>query len=462
MKFAKVLQQTLVEEDIPQEWVEAAIQYKVLKKCIGKVVKELAFLGLSQDSLKILLQDEDSKSTVEVAADDATPNNPIVAHYTLKKSKNQIIPYLKIVLNDTDTQQYTQDHIHELAEQIRTKLNAVLSTDDEDRHIVELKEEEDHFVLSPTTTAHDTDQDKLVKVENDNEIVIMLNSDTKFFKMLNAELESLDTIRGVEEQKLINEIELLSDDVLLLTKRKSDIYTWRELFRIYLDSEVYFRYNETSLSLLERTLEQVKKNLDEFFSRVDKSNVVDRMKSKQAVRAYDDFVEMNTRLLRIIQFQSINTTALRKILKKFDKQTSLNVSSRFPDLISQDHIFVNGSSVAQSICFVMQQKLLTLVPQLDDYSCPICTSIAFKPIRLDCGHIFCVRCLVKLKQRGKTDCPFCRSANVIATADSSNLDLEAMMLIKKFFPNEVKEKLKEMDKERYEEVVGKNKNCTIV
>ncbi|KAJ8143111.1 hypothetical protein OY671_003754 [Metschnikowia pulcherrima] len=460
MKFAKVLQQTLIEEDLPQEWVEAAIQYKVLKKCIGKIVKELAFLGLSQDNLRLLLQDEDSDATVEVSPEDTTPNNPIVAHYTLKKSKSQIVPYLKIVLNKNDSEEYTADHIQELAEQIRAKLVNVMSTDDEDRHIVELKEERDQFVLSPTTTKHDNDVDSFVKVENHNEIVIMLNSDSKFFRMLSLELEKLDEIRNLEEQKLIDEIDGLSNSVLSLSKKRPDLYAWREFFRIYLDSEVYFRYNETSSSHSERSSEQVKANLQAFADRAKQAQILDRFKSKQAAIAYQEFLEMNNRLLKIIQYQSINTTALRKILKKFDKRTCLNISGKFPELIS-DHVFINGSSVAQSICFVMQNKLLTLIPQLDDYTCPICMSVAFKPIRLDCGHIFCVRCLIKTKQRGRTDCPLCRYHDAIRLADSRNLDSNAMELIKKNFPLEVKEKLKEIDKERYDEMV-RHKNCVIV
>lgn len=38
--------------------------------------------------------------------------------------------------------------------------------------------------------------------------------------------------------------------------------------------------------------------------------------------------------------------------------------------------------------------VLPIIPHIDDYECVICTSIAFKPIRLRCGHIFCVRSVV--------------------------------------------------------------------
>lgn len=182
-----------------------------------------------------------------------------------------------------------------------------------------------------------------------------------------------------------------------------------------------------------------------------------RFKKKQSLETFNQFMEMNYHLLKILQFQTINNEALRKILKKFDKQTSLGIQKTFPKLISNDHIFMSGSSLAQSICYIIQESIIKVIPQLDDYSCPICMNIAYKPIRLSCGHLFCVRCLVKMKQDDKTSCPLCRKENAILYADSSNLDLESMELMKKYFPREVKEKLRERDKERYNEL-RKNAN----
>lgn len=60
----------------------------------------------------------------------------------------------------------------------------------------------------------------------------------------------------------------------------------------------------------------------------------------------------------------------------------------------------------------------SILPSLDDYACLICTSIAFKPIRLNCQHLFCVRCLVKMQRAGKAECPLCRS-RVVLLADKS-------------------------------------------
>lgn len=485
MKFAKVLQQTLIEEDIPEEWIEAAIQYKTLKKCINKVVDELQFLGLEQNTLKLIIDDTSKHLVVEMDGNEYMPTNPVVAQYTLTKSKfdqsDHIIPMLKISL-DYDNSEFTDDHINQIWLQLKSKIEELVGKEDSiiesvsSNRIYELTEDKS-LSLSPhgsRRAGSPIPEDCLEQIAGDNldksskrsEMLIMLKSDSRFFQMLNGELESLDRLKQMEESKLIEEVKTISKSVQQLALpekgllKKSDLYKWRELFKIYLDSEVYFKYNETSMSAAERNGDQVKRNLNEFLKRVQLTSLVDQFKNKKSLAAFNLFVTMNFHLLKVLQFQSINSTAFRKILKKFDKQTSLGVKYKFPKLISDDHIFITGSSIAQTICYIIQSSILTLVPQLDDYSCPICMSIAFKPIRLDCMHMFCVRCLVKLKQQKKVDCPICRKPEAITNADGSNLDFQSMALMKQYFPIEVKEKLKERDKERYDELVGGNK-CII-
>lgn len=467
MKFGKELEQTLIEEEIPEEWVGAAIQYKVLKKCINKVVAELKLLGLEQNTLKLLLENPHSAQIVEVDESHTTPTNPVIAEYLLSKLKHSdvIRPKLKITIDYGDTE-YTDDHIAELGRELRAKIEHLLN--DEEGHglergenIVELTES-NQLVLSPQLSRARVEANQGGRHQH-NEIIIVLNSDSKFFQMLDAELENLDKLRTEEERKLIGEVESISAVVKSLTDPKvstSDMYKWREIFRIYLDLEVFFRYNESLLASLERSLAQIKQHLDDFMLRVSQTAVAEQFKRKQARKAFTDFVAMNYHLFKILQFQSINSKAFTKILKKFDKQTSLGIKHEFPKLISSDHVFITGASLAQKICFVMQLLLLQLVPQLEDYMCPICCLVAFKPIKLNCGHVFCVTCLVKMKREDKTNCPLCRYELAVALADSSNLDLKRQQLIQTYFPLEVKEKLKERDQERYHEMVGKGK-CAI-
>ncbi|KAF7370131.1 Transcriptional regulator of yeast-form-adherence 3 [Mycena sanguinolenta] len=81
---------------------------------------------------------------------------------------------------------------------------------------------------------------------------------------------------------------------------------------------------------------------------------------------------------------------------------------------------------------------------------PLCTSIAFKPIRLSCGHLFCVRCLVKMQKRGNDHCPMCRAPCVLV-ADGSNVDWAMLNFMHDWFPEESSIKLRQNEKEATEE-----------
>lgn len=115
-----------------------------------------------------------------------------------------------------------------------------------------------------------------------------------------------------------------------------------------------------------------------------------------------------------MQFQIANAEAARKILKKHAKRTALpfpipHTSSTSPQpknqvfsLLRKDHSDVtpvdfmtlipsSATSLPHLLVQAIGETLLPIIPHLDDYSCLICMSIAFKPIRLSCGHLFCVR-----------------------------------------------------------------------
>lgn len=62
-----------------------------------------------------------------------------------------------------------------------------------------------------------------------------------------------------------------------------------------------------------------------------------------------------------------------------------------------------NTSLPHVLLASLTDTLLPILPSLDDYMCLICTSIAFKPIRLNCSHLFCVRYvdgLLHLRERG--------------------------------------------------------------
>ncbi|KAF9582386.1 hypothetical protein BGW38_000277 [Lunasporangiospora selenospora] len=75
-------------------------------------------------------------------------------------------------------------------------------------------------------------------------------------------------------------------------------------------------------------------------------------------------------------------------------------------------------------------------------------SVAWKPIRLTCNHVFCVRCLIKAQRKRMRNCPICRETNTVLNADAGNLDVALMNFMKLYFPKEIKEKRKDSSREQ--------------
>jgi len=142
-------------------------------------------------------------------------------------------------------------------------------------------------------------------------------------------------------------------------------------------------------------------------------------------------MNINKSILQAILFQQMNSMATQKILKKFDKRTSLTARSAFPEFMSSDPFF--AESLARAVCYVMSENLLSVLPNIDDYTCPVCASISFKPVRLECSHVFCIRCLVVLQRDKKSQCPICRR-EVVMKADSENIDESLLRFFEDVFP----------------------------
>ena len=120
-----------------------------------------------------------------------------------------------------------------------------------------------------------------------------------------------------------------------------------------------------------------------------------------------------------------------------------------------------SGNMAKAVCSTLTTDLVKVVPQLDDFLCPICFAIVWRPIRMKCKHIICIRCTVLLQRQHKRMCPLCRE-NVILEADEGtlslsmhgnssffqvtmltsldNIDEELGRYLRKYFPKEVKEK----------------------
>ncbi|KAF9527206.1 SPX domain-containing protein [Crepidotus variabilis] len=330
------------------------------------------------------------------------------------------------------------------------------------------------------------------------ELIIPLVHDTEFFNILSTTLEGVSTHMETLHSEFEGSIKdlaktigdtshpasvvahfqpysRLADDAgAVRVKRshlKNDLYAWREIFQLYVESEVFESVSETHHG--ECSIEESEKRLQQFAQRVTTRGLGDgrEFKLKQSIDALQTFLDLNLFILNIKKFAQANTEATRKILKKHAKRTALplptlQTSSNvdLSDTIQRLHITdprhpnhpqqplltliakSSASSLPRMLVQAIGETLLPIIPSLDDYSCLICTSLAFKPIRLSCGHLFCVRCLVKMQKRGKGDCPMCRSPSVLI-ANRENVDWSLMNFMQDWFPEEARDKLKSNEKE---------------
>ncbi|KAJ7122302.1 hypothetical protein C8R44DRAFT_876601 [Mycena epipterygia] len=151
--------------------------------------------------------------------------------------------------------------------------------------------------------------------------------------------------------------------------------------------------------------------------------------------------------LRRGQFSLANAEATRKILKKHTKRTALPAI----DAHSSDPLTSLWPTSNPSLSRILVQELgTTLLPI---------------PIRLSCGHLFCVRCLVKMQKRGNGSCPMCRTPCVLQ-ADRSNVDWALLNFMRDWFPEEASLKLRQNEREAAEEELlemglNPNERCVV-
>ncbi|KAF5677267.1 ring finger [Fusarium heterosporum] len=490
MKFGHDFKETLRAQDFPAHWVDHAIPYSQLKKCLKKVARELHEFGLDPETLRELLNPDatspvalkyklndgtDShlrpKLTVQVHLQDGVPVDASLAPNTrdflnkiaINLPQNQwtntnhltTSPSLhaveKAVTSDPVVETTTAvapaiETVDALADEANTKLVIALAAN-EKLHVNEnstnLSEASNDGPTEVASTSPTIDA-----IAGTYEIIeVPLVFDAEFFEMLQNDVNHLDALQTEEEKTMTAEIVALGKEVEQVVKpkrfSKTDLARWRQIFELYLDAEVFFATHEQDHG--ERTSQVALRQLQWFQDQVAKQKLVQDFKLPESKTAFTRFINLNASLLKNMQFQELNRTAVTKILKKFDKRTALGVARKFPTVVHSDKLL--AGTIARDVCAQMSQELVSKVPQLNDYLCPVCFSVAYMPVRLDCQHIFCIRCVIKIQRRKEKHCPLCR-ADVVLKASAMNLDYELQKYMKKYFAKEVKEKERANEIER--------------
>lgn len=135
---------------------------------------------------------------------------------------------------------------------------------------------------------------------------------------------------------------------------------------------------------------------------------------------------------------SVPSQVQTNVPTEFDKRTALGVKATVPKQITYPEF---SEHLAKAVCAEVSTEILSHVPQIEDYACPMCMEIKWRPVRLRCSHVFCIRCLIVMQNNKQDQCPLCREKTV-ADANSDNLDEELAHYLKRWFPDEVKEKQK--------------------
>ncbi|KAL6923805.1 hypothetical protein ACHAP8_001155 [Fusarium lateritium] len=494
MKFGHDFKETLRAQDFPAHWVDHAIPYSQLKKCLKKVARELHELGLDPETLRELLNPDatspvalkyklndgtDShlrpKLTVQVHLQDGVPIDASLApnsrdflnKIAINLSQNQWSHTghtAQAQTADAVKDEASSDTVAETAVTLSAETTDALTEQANETLAITLADEKVNVVEKVAT---DADQQKTsAATPNDvsgettpisspddvttgiYEIIeVPLTFDAEFFEMLQSDVNHLDALQTEEEKTMTLEIFALGKEVEQVVKpkrfSKTDLARWRQIFELYLDAEIFFATHEQDHG--QRTSQKALKQLQWFQDQVTKQNLIQDFKLPESKAAFTRFINLNASLLKNMQFQELNKTAVTKILKKFDKRTALGVARKFPTVVHSDKLL--AGTIARDVCAQMSQELVSKVPQLNDYLCPVCFSVAYMPVRLDCQHVFCIRCVIKIQRRKEKHCPLCR-ADVVLKASAMNLDYELQKYMKKYFAKEVKEKERANEIER--------------
>ncbi|KAI1496032.1 RING-14 protein [Biscogniauxia marginata] len=468
MKFAQEFKRSLQREGFPQKWVESAIPYGQLKKCLKKVINELCEIGLDKDTLAQLSLGHsgfryhlDGKAAESGQGPTRRGQNPL-----LRPRLTVFVHLQDGVAVDASLTPATKHFLRIIA----SNTPAIGTASPlEASHVDTLPYPLSSGRHSPSLVGEASGVDTASRREDLSavqQVEVPLVFDGEFFGILQNDVSNLDTLQEEEQEKLTRQITTLGREIEQATrpskgrKAKGDLAIWRDIFELYLDARVFFSARESDHGA--RTSTQALEQLQWFQDQVLKRKLTRNLKLDASRQAFNRFLDMNVTLLQVLKFQEINSLAVTKILKKFDKRTSLGVSKTFPVVVHSDR-FLAGS-VARDVCARMSTELIPVVPQLDDYLCPICFAVAYWPVKLHCQHIFCSRCLVKMSRKGERLCPLCR-ADTIMLASIENFDTKRAAFLREYFPKEVKEKVRANERERNREIFGPDHSdipCTMM
>ncbi|KAJ2721710.1 hypothetical protein GGI07_003766 [Coemansia sp. Benny D115] len=275
----------------------------------------------------------------------------------------------------------------------------------------------------------------------ETQVTVRLETDQMFFDKLIGYIERMREFEQSYTKQYNGNVTALGGELTAVTSPfKHDFQIWREIFRLYLDADVWdhadgdFRQTNSA--------KQGQDRFAKFTEHIEAMGLTKGFRDPLSAKLLVSFYKLNSELTYLKLLQEMNELAMRKILKKHDKRTHLVSKTQFPQIAT-----IDTSTLIRALIYTIHTDLVGVVPQIDDYLCPMCLNIAWRPLRLDCAHVFCSRCVVKASRRCIFDCPVCRAKDAIYKAGVSNIDNALLNFLKLYFPREVKEKQRDIQQE---------------
>jgi len=126
-------------------------------------------------------------------------------------------------------------------------------------------------------SSYSCDDEASLKGPHSRTIEITLQADTEFFNLLKDELASIDKLQAEQKEILTSQVKNLGREVVAVTKpikrgSRSDLYAWRDIFKVYQDAAVFFATTERDHGA--RTAVQARDRIKRFSSQLVAMGIV--------------------------------------------------------------------------------------------------------------------------------------------------------------------------------------------
>ncbi|KAI9884871.1 MAG: hypothetical protein M1823_003353 [Watsoniomyces obsoletus] len=444
LDFGGQLDVLLSGETFPTLWTQAAISYGLLKQCLDRVQTELTGVGLPTHIVSELI---DPPEPSQGTGSPSVPRSSIV-YSIVEDPQGRSRPDLSLLVQkergrivDTGLSEATKEYLRQVAYTTTGSSNGVKSSDiclSESTSESEWDEQyESELASSQVDGAADTDPDAIEAISSTRWIRIQLTSDVEFFQKLIYNLATLDGLFEFERLFMTNQMMQIRDMVAHATTpchrgAATEVKRWREIFELYRKASIFFRSTDEGQEA--QTAPVAAKQLEWFKDQMNQQKLNRHFTVKSSADAFISFMGLQRGLLRCIKFQELNVMALYSILDEFDQRTALRIRDRFPaSLVGRNLV---GGCLAEAVCLEQAEYVLSLIPRLNDFLCPVCSKIAYKPIRLNCTHVICKPCIIAMKEGRIGWCPSCGAGGVL-TANKDNIDRDLKHRMWWYFTAEV-------------------------